>query len=212
MKIKTYLFRLFVAVAAFIFGVGFYNSGLYLQSLFPSTGETATSFCPLFEQEIAVVPIVENLPVTGQNDSASDSHGDGRYDFDATGDYYIFDSESKPAALPKAFSDFEEISITTRDYANASAENDYAGDAIPPRGYVQAKKAYNFVRINVADRKIAFQTETKKGISYKFVGNFIDNSNNSATDEYYDLEGHLTKMRNGKKIAETKLKLIAGGC
>jgi hypothetical protein len=208
MKIKIYLFRLAVAFTAFVFGIGFFNVGQYFQSVFSTKEQKVETVVPVKIEEITYPPdVIEhaNAPVFEQTDAA-DSEENIEHEFDATGDYLI------NGDLPKGFEDFGELSITTNDYENVSEENDYKGNPIPPEGFVFVKKKYKFARINIASKQIAFQTETKKGISYKFIGEFIDDHDYSGEEGYADLEGHLTKMRNGKKIAESKVKLVASGC
>lgn len=208
MKIKNYLLRLAVAFTAFVFGIASFSVGRYFQSAFLTKEQKVESVEPVKTEEI-IYPqhIIEqaNTPAFEQTDAAADPEENTEYEFDVTGDYYIIGD------LPKGFEDFGEMSITTTDYENVSEENDYKGTPIPPEGFVFMKKKYNFARINIANKRIAFQTETKKGISYKFIGKFIDDQNYSDED-YTDLEGRLTKMRDGKKIAESKVKLVAGGC
>jgi hypothetical protein len=222
MKIKIYLFRLAVGLTAFIAGVGLFSAAQYFESVFQTQNQEAVAVKPVISQEIVLAPLVAEPPVTAEqstNDPEAAPTDDWKEsavaneEFDVTGDYYIYNTESKPNNLPKAFEDFNEISIITTDYAQTSEENNYQGAPIPPEGSVFTKKEYKFVRINIANRQIAFQTETKKGISYKFIGKFPDYQNPSVNGEYYgDLEGRLIKMRDGKKIAETKIRLIAGGC
>ena len=58
----------------------------------------------------------------------------------------------------------------------ASEENNYDYDKyrIPPTGHVETDKELNFTRIAINGRKIAFETETKNGISFEFTGEVID--------------------------------------
>ncbi|MGI8640639.1 MAG: hypothetical protein ACR2MG_11935 [Pyrinomonadaceae bacterium] len=202
MKIKIYLFRLVVAFTAFIFGISFFSVGQYLKSVFQTKKQETVAIQPVIKQEILSAPPVVQPTVT-----TADSRENTVSEFDGTGDYYIIGD------LPKGFEDFEDLNITTRDYENASEENDYQGTIIPPEGFILTKKEYKFTRINIADKQLAFETETKKGISYKFVGKFTDEANYEEDEEYVVLEGRLIKMRDGKKIAESKIRFgIMDGC
>jgi hypothetical protein len=208
MNLKIYLFRAVVAVAAFAFGVSLFSFGQYLKGLFQikkqevaairfeNTQENA-AVTPVAKQETLIMP-----PVAAQTETTIvDSEENNKYEFDATGDYYIVGD------LTKGFEDFEEMSIITKDYSTESLEYTN-GIPIPPEGYVLAKKKYKFSRINIANKEIAFETETKKGISYKFVGGFFDDTD----EDFAILKGRLTKMRDGKKIAESKVRFLTGGC
>lgn len=208
MKIKIYLFRFVVASAAFILSLVFFNLWQNAESVAQNNKPEAVVIQPPIESEIPMMPSsAKEMPIV-ETTSAPDSKEADEYEFDAGGNYYIFSYASEVKPLSKPFEEFNEISITTFEYA---AENDYNGTPIPPKGYVFAKRKYKFSRINIANRQIAFETEAKKGISYKFVGKFVDSSQRSE-DDYADLEGQLIKMRDGKKIAETKVRLAADRC
>jgi hypothetical protein len=210
MNFKIFLFRLTAIVTAFLLGVGFFNAAQYVQSFFPA--ETAT-VQPVVKQEIVFAPEPVGMASVVINSKDVAKVEDTRPEFSAEGDYYIIGD------LPKEFKDFDTLSITTTSYENASAENNYEAVAIPPEGFIATNKRFNFKRINIADKQIAFETETKKGVSYKFVGEFIDEEKiEYKTAEGYDfteyaiLKGRLTKIRDGKKIAETEVNFAAGGC
>jgi hypothetical protein len=215
MNLKIFLFRLAAVVTAFVLGVGFFNAAQYLQSFFQAT-ETAT-VQP--EQETVFVParvepspLIEPTPyiVYGTFPASNEST---EAEFNADGVYSIIED------LPKGFRDFDTLSITTKDYEGASAENNYQAVAVPPEGYIFTKKLFRFARINIADKQIAFETETRKGISYKFVGEFIDgekieykNAAGVEFTEYAVLKGRLTKLQDGKKVAEIEAHFATGGC
>jgi hypothetical protein len=211
-----YLFRLVAIVTSFLLGVGFFNAAQRLQSFFQT--ETAT-VQPVRKQETLFVPpravpsplveptpfvVTETFPVSDENTEA---------EFSAEGDYYIVGD------LPKEFKDFNTLSITTKSYENVPAEDNYDGVSIPPEGFITTNKQFDFQRINIAGKQIAFETETKKGISYMFVGQFIEEERiEYKTVEGYDriefaiLKGRLTKMRDGKKAAEIEARFAEGGC
>jgi hypothetical protein len=200
MKLRIFVYRLAAAATAFILGVGFFSVGQYFQT--PETDAVQ----PAVEQEtVSVTPrtMFVPFPVEPTTGGIIGSQEDTKREFDAAGDYYIIGD------LPKGFKDFDGLSIETKNYEKASAENDYVGMPIPPEGYVSTKKKFKFARINIADKQISFETEAKKGISYKFVGKFIDEEEITVGEypEYIVLKGRLVKMRDGKKIAESEVKI-----
>lgn len=210
MKIKVYLLWMAVAFIAFIFGISIVSSERYFQSFFSAKTEKTELVEPAKIEEINLNKIifpprkVEQTEISGtpMMDKKDDSEKETESVFDAEGGYYII------GKLPKGFKDFESLSITTKDYRKASAENDWEGIPIPPEGSVFMKKEFKFVRLNIADKQISFETESKKGISYKFVGKFIAEEEIKIGEypEYAVLEGSLIKMRDGQKIAESKVK------
>jgi len=208
MNLKFFLFRLAAIVTAFMLGVGFFDAAQYLQSFF-LTPESATvqpqqetSFVP---PRVVPSPLVEPTPyvVTGTFPASKENT---EAEIEAEGDYYIIDD------LPKGFKEFDSLTIITRDFTKEQSSESY-DTQIPPKGYVLANKEFNFTRINIANKQIAFETETKKGISYKFAGEFIDEDQQGYEHTMYVvLRGRLTKMRDGKKIAESKVSFAMGGC
>ena len=205
MKIKFYLFRFAIALGTFGFGAGLFYAWQNLSFAAQEEKTEIAAVQPPAQSEVvmsspvAEIPVDETTPAPDLNESAEDS-------FNATGDYYLVDD------APKGFKDFESINITTNDYTNASEENNYWGTPIPPKGYLLTKKKYKFARINIGNKQIAFETEIRNEISYKFVGKFVDNVQ-SEDGAYADLEGRLVKMQNGKKIAESDIRLLVScGC
>jgi hypothetical protein len=68
---------------------------------------------------------------------------------------------------------------------------------------------YRFKTLTVKQNDFNFTTVARGGVSYTFSGKFLKGGNFAATwsgDEEPVLEGTLTKFRNGKKLAEAKLK------
>ena len=217
MKIKIYLFHFAAAITAFIFGISIFSVGQYFQSVFQAKEQKTEIAMPVkvelmrIEELIYPPRNVEEVktPVSEQTVTNTESEEKIGYEFDAGGDYYIIGD------LPKGFKDFDTLSITTKNYENLSEENYWEAVSIPPEGYVLTNKEFKFVRINIADKQIAFKTGTRKGISYKFVGKFIDEEEIKLGEysDYAVIEGSLIKMHDGKKIAESKVKFGAvHGC
>lgn len=127
--------------------------------------------------------------------------------FDASGEYF---SEEQ---TPKGFKTFSSITLEMRDYDDTSEEN-LAGTPIPPKGYISFKKEFKFARIAIGGGEIGFETVVIDGISYRFTGHFADMYNDNYTNTYFPskLKGKLTKLANGKKVADVDLNLYPGGC
>lgn len=218
MQIKIYLLQFAVALAAFVFGTC--SSGIveYFQFVFQTKEQKTDCFSESFAPakiepvrieeliypprnvEPAKTPVLERTPVDAEPEEKTFCG------FDAGGEYYIIGD------LPKGFEDFDTLRIVTRDYETDPEDVD--GIPISPKGYVLTSKEFKFTRINIAGKQISFKTQTRKGISYQFAGKFVDEP--KASDEkrdYPELVGRLTKKRDGKKIAESKISFgIMCGC
>jgi hypothetical protein len=207
MKVKTYLFRFAVAFTAFIFGVSFLYVGRYFQSVF-SPQEQKISELVKIENHTFPQPFIEQLPTPViEETSVSDSEENTEEEFDASGDYWNISDTKK-----KGLKELWEISILTTD-DTLTDDNEYKGNPIAPEGFVytRARQEFKFTRINIGNKQITFQTETKKGISYKFVGKFLDEQNYNKED-FADIEGRLITMRNSKKITEVTVRLRRSRC
>jgi hypothetical protein len=69
---------------------------------------------------------------------------------------------------------------------------------------------YRFQSISVSQNNFTFKTRARSGISYSFSGRFLKGGvyaemDSSAWDQPL-LEGTLTKFKNGKKIAESRMR------
>lgn len=119
--------------------------------------------------------------------------------------------------IPKEFSEFEYFHLDK--FANQDTDNPErdSENRVFIRGKVKLtdntifklKKA--FVRsINVNGdenyyKDIYFETEEADGLSYKFVGEFLAETSEE-DGSFTDVMGTLAKYKDGKKIAESKLK------
>ncbi|MEO8072721.1 MAG: hypothetical protein ABI686_05690 [Acidobacteriota bacterium] len=217
MKAKIYLFRLAVGFAAFVCGVGFFAVGRYFQTAFLVKEQKV--------ELVAPAPILTEQTETSvieQTDVAADSEENSKYEFDIDGYYGIigelpkgFNDYGVTGKLPKGFEDFGEIGITTLNYENASEENGYEGTPVPPGGYVWTDREYKFAKINVNNKYMSFETYTIKGVSYKFIGKFLEKAPFWKLDEQKPvLEGRFVKLSKGKKVAESDVRFFwyEGGC
>jgi len=155
--------------------------------------------------EVTVFPPPPAAPTVSETEKKDEDETD--YADYPDGEYYII------GELPKGFKDFDSLIVQTTDYSLASAENNYKEVQIAPKGYVYAKQKFDFRRIAVSRKRLSFETVTIKGVSYKFVGKFVEETIDMGEYmEHVELEGDLIKMRDGKKIAGFKVKLARGGC
>lgn len=190
MKIKIYLFRLAIAFTAFVCGISFYSLGQHFQSAPVTEEQKAESVGFAKIEEITYPPdVIEqaNAPVLEQTDVAAASEEDTGCEYDGYGYYYVVGD------LPGGFKDFYGVTLITRDF-KTKLEDCPLGIPIPPEGSLHTERKYKFTQINMGNKQIAFETETIKGTSYKFIGKgkFMG-----------AFEGRLIKMHNGKKIAES---------
>lgn len=211
MKLQKYFLCLAVALAAFGLSLGLIDIGRYLRTAFSAEAKKEEPARTLTVEEITYPPRVvesEISQVAEQPSPVIESEENTAPEFYPDGDYYIIGD------LPKGFKDFETLSIVTVNYVKASEEDNYQYVPIVPKGFVEAKKEFNFTRINIANKQIAFETEAKNGISYQFFGEFVEEEeikikakDGEEYTEYAVLKGRLKKMRDGKKIAESEVKL-----
>jgi hypothetical protein len=203
MRLKVYFLRIALAVATFVFGVGLFNAGQYLKSFYQTKTPKVEASAVVHKNEFLRVPVISEFTAqTEQAETPEPDYGNG-------GDYYIADEERKE------FKDFESLEIIDRIYEGIDDEKYPYGKPIPPKGFVQATRKYKFTRVSISRTNFAFETEAKKGISYKFIGEFVDESDPSKefnSDTSIEFRGRLTKMLDGKKISSGKFSFIAGGC
>lgn len=223
MKIKNYLFKSTVGIAAFAFGFGLVSIWQNVQSSFnkPETIKVETNlkmakpelttFKLTTEKNLSPPPIVKKTVEEPQIPVLSK-----KAKFDPEGFYFIPQDD-----LSKEFKRFRYFQITNKDYSD---ENNF-GKLIPPEGsvYILDEKReegidYKFTKISIGSGQIQFQTEKVKGNSYEFTGKYLTDKNLlEADEEFYNntandgkvhkvLEGTLVKKRKGKKVAEIKVK------
>jgi hypothetical protein len=217
MKLRVFVYRLAAVVTAFILGVGFFNAARYAQAFFRASEIDAVE-ATVKRETLFFPPRVEpsqliEARLSAPPEPVADDKEETQPEFSPDGDYYILGD------VPKGFKDVEYLNVTTTS-ERAAPENNYEIVSVPPEGYLWNEKKFDFDSINVSGKRISFETEAKKGVSYKFVGEFIDeekiprkSDNGEEYFEYAVLKGRLIKMRDGKKIAESKVKLgIVEGC
>jgi hypothetical protein len=198
MKTKIYLFRLIIGAMTLTLGIGAFFAWQFLAVR--TDQEISQLEKPVFEiEKVQPVAIVStSAPDMPQPDLPNDEEN-AKVDFDPDGSYYVLGD------LPKAFRDFQSLDIATSDYQTREDGSVYAVP-VPPAIYLHTETKYNFTRININNRNISFETQSKNGTRYRFVGVFPEEYEDKISKEWISLEGILTKLRNGKKVAETKAR------
>ncbi|HYI12028.1 MAG TPA: hypothetical protein VEK57_23440 [Thermoanaerobaculia bacterium] len=124
---------------------------------------------------------------------------------DITGGYFPMEK------LPAEFSELDHLSLATIDENAAPA---------PLNGFLRPKKSsaedYTLVSPVLDGKRLTFTTKAVGGVQYAFTGAFEVLHNFPETPPDYEtavLSGTLTKMRDGKTVAETpvKYRYEAGG-
>ena len=113
--------------------------------------------------------------------------------FDPDGSFWIV---GEP---PNEFSNFTAINLNAKRLRRLPSPGVQENDGT----------TYRFKTVTVKRDNFTFTTMTRGGVSYSFSGRFLKGGNFAATwlgDETPVLEGTLTKFRDGKKLAEAKLK------
>jgi hypothetical protein len=188
MKTKTYFFRLIIALIALVIGLGVYR--------------IVERFQHSFDEHDACLNQPQNsIPIAAKEEPVETASTQEDSEFYPDGEFYLDDK------LPKEFKDFNTLSITSHDWTNATEENNYQPETVIPKGYLKTGKKYNFTKISIANRRISFETGRIKGISYSFIGKYPEIK--EFDEDWTDLHGTLTKYKDGKKIAQIKLKLLA---
>ena len=144
---------------------------------------------PLTIAALVLVVIAGSLSVSAQNK---------RTRFDPSGAYWI---SGEP---PAGFSDFSSINLNMRNLRRLPTTGLQLNDGT----------SFRFRTVVVKQNNFTFTTDTKRGLSYSFAGKFLKGGDFAATwmgEETPVLEGTLTKFKDGKKVADAKLKLIYFG-
>lgn len=118
--------------------------------------------------------------------------------FDPDGSFWI---HGEP---PAEFSEVSAINLNAKRLRRLPAQGLQVTDGT----------TYRFKTATVLRNKFTFTTLALKGVSYSFSGKFLKGGNFAATalnDEVPVMEGTITKYRDGKKVAEAKLKFIYFG-
>ena len=206
MNIKSYMFRLTITVIAFVMGFAAYLGFQYVNSYFqPQQIEKAAEPIPnVVAEPYLVAEASGESHVDFQQSPTMVETSDENYS-NHTGEYYL--EEENP---PRGFKDFKYLEIETHSYDLKGNSTD-PWTPIPPKGSIHAKLGYKFRTVSVSPTFLVFETESKDGISYRFVGKFAQPDE---LDENYaaDITGKLLKLKNGVVVASAKVSLYVGDC
>jgi hypothetical protein len=188
-----------VAIIAFFIGCSVYSVYGYLQAALFSPAVAAAPTTPAGIDNAANAVAAENsIEDLSLLDNAQADRA-----WDPTGDYYIFDEK-----LLKGFHDVDFLEIATNVYAESG--DSYTSTSIPPTGSLHAKRNYRFRTISLSKDFFTFETEVKRGVSYRFVGK-IGGMEIEPTDRPL-IEGQLTKVDHGVTSTMEAKFYIEVGC
>ena len=152
--------------------------------------EPNSSFAPLRLCGIILLLTIW-IPALGQTKTAR---------FDPDGSFWLHESTPQPPD----FSDFAGINLNSKRLRR-----------LPAAGLQLINgTSYRFKTLTVKQNNFTFTTVALKGVSYSFSGRFLKGgvySSGILDDQTPVLEGTLTKLRNGQKVAEAKLKFVYFG-
>ena len=216
MKLQKIILCVVIALTAFGASLGLLEIGSYLRAAFAPLKVEIKPLEPIQSPVVYPQPIPDfATPVVTPAEESEPEEAEP-VDWGATGDYYIIDDK------PNGFEEFLNLSIEDHVWSDKSSKP----IPIKPKGAIETDvgktettRIYNFSRINISGKKISLVSQAKKGVSYQFDGRFVDeeiklkSENGEEYTETVYLKGRLTKWRDGKKIAEAKVRLsISHGC
>jgi hypothetical protein len=120
----------------------------------------------------------------------------------------VFGYYSPQGKLPAAFAEIDHLHLSTIDSR---------GNSAPLSGFIRPKRKaaqdYRLVQPKLEGKKLTFKTRAVRGISYSFDGTFtkLGNFPVERPEGEVLLNGHLIKMRKGKKVAETDVSFTYSG-
>ena len=120
--------------------------------------------------------------------------------FDPDGSFWLHESTPPPTE----FSDFSAINLNAKRLRRLPS----------PGVQLNNGTTYRFKTLTVKRDNFTFTTMTRRGVSYSFAGKFLKGGVYAAgdlDDQTPVVEGTLTKLRDGKKVAEANLKLTYFG-
>jgi hypothetical protein len=204
--LKKILLCFAAGLTALGLGLGIFYAGEFLVSIFQTSEMEKVETREIAMIEPKQIPVEELVyPKAAETETEEIETEEENDEFYVSNFYYIIGD------APKGFENCKNLTIQTTEFVTDSEGNYVDAFPIPPRGSVfqdYEKPQFNLARLSIINRDFSFETETRNKISYQFIGKFIDGETvrqDESTDNAY-LTGKLTKMKNGKKIAEQDVK------
>jgi hypothetical protein len=202
MKFQKIIMCIAVALTAFGASLGLLEIGRYISAFFQPTKAEVKLIKPIPSPVFYQPPIVKFEQPVVSPPEVSDSKLEETCEFNQQGNYVIIGEN------PKGFEDFSYFSIVTTHYDSKTDKL----IPIKPYGWIELTKKFNLSWLNFTGKRISFVSQAKKGVSYQLDGKFVNEEiklKDEDGEEYTEqvvLKGRLTKWRDGKKIAEAKVK------
>ncbi len=190
MKMKKYLLSSVVMILCFGVGCAYHAQYEYLRTLLqpaprvtidpPAVSSTKPKALDWMQEQQAVIaaPAMPSDNAPAVEDWWADYF---------TGEYHL--GEDK---LPKAFRDFEYLELTTHVYDENS---ETYPRPVPAKGLLKTGRTYNLRTIAITRSFLTFETETIKGVRYRFSGTV---SKPTDMDDEARFKGKLMKLKNGR--------------
>jgi hypothetical protein len=192
------IIRLIVALLTFSIGISF----VLIFNAFRQTDDV-TNF------QVPEVPSATfHLPSPPEFINSVESTPKFIFDYDPTkfhprGDYYILGKK------PKEFSEFEVFELAAYEWIGMTSIDKASGNAIIVTNSNGTENIYYTVTGSVTKERLTFiaTPEFEKDFEYRFDGQFLKGGQISkASKSQAVVKGKLTKLKNGVKIAESKVK------
>ena len=73
------------------------------------------------------------------------------------------------------------------------------------QGEIYGRRKFKLKRATVEGDRTSFETQAVRGISFQFSGTVLNEARDEREPIYVSLKGRLTKLMNGKKVAEAQV-------
>ncbi|CAN5374445.1 hypothetical protein BH20ACI2_BH20ACI2_13880 [soil metagenome] len=183
MLVQRYVLLFAAATVTFLIGWSVFTGYRYVGSLF-------------FPASIELPSAASTILAAGAFSTAefSDVAPDVTEELNLTGEYYIFEE-----TLPKGFHDFDYLEISTHEYVPDDEAVQWI--PVPPKGSLQTKRNHKFTSVSVSPDFVTFETESKMGMHYRFIGKYHPYENEEVSNT---IRGTLTKLQNGRVITHSQ--------
>jgi hypothetical protein len=189
-------------------------TGDYVIALYttkPQQGDTYTLEVSISALKPAPTTTQPAAPAAEPTSAPPVAESNGPDTFDAGEGFYLFDGKS-PVGF-EGFEGFEFMEVILR--LSADKSHVVLAEGYNPKAQVNFKGGRVFkaqpVRFN--EDQVSFETQSIRGVSYQFDGRFIKGLNDQQQFVDARLKGRITKLVNGKKVAEAQMSFyqVIGG-